>query len=126
MTYYPGQSTGPIISKKINGGLRSFGLNIFYLILFESFCFLSSEVSYPDDELISQEVPSDAATIVQPEAAIISPIVIPQVDRTRKPINNQKPESPTIEQPELPVKPVRIRSLLSISTNHFFVITGRR
>jgi len=59
--------------------------------------------------LISQEVPSDAAIVVQPEAAIISPIVIPQVDRTRKPINNQKPESPTIEQQELPIKPVRIQ-----------------
>jgi hypothetical protein len=60
---------------------------------------------------IPQEVPSDAATAAQPEASVISPAVVPQVDRTRKPINNQKPESPVIEQQELPIKPVRLRFL---------------
>ncbi len=70
---------------------------------------LFSEVSYPDDELIGDEVPSDAATAAQPEAAVISPTVVPQVDRTRKPMNSQKPESPTIERQELPIEPVRIR-----------------
>ncbi len=85
-----------------------------------------SECAYPDDELISEEVPSDAATLAQPEAAIIEPAVVPQVDRTRKPINNQKPELPTIEKQELPIKPVRIRCLLSIFTNFSPVIIGRR
>jgi hypothetical protein len=70
--------------------------------------FFITEVSYPEDVYISQEVPSDAATAVQPEAVVIPPAVVPQVDRTRKPMNNQKPESPVIEQQELPIKPVRI------------------
>ncbi len=92
-----------------------------------NFCF-SPEVSYPDDELISQDVPSDAATVAQPEATIISPAGIPQVDRTRKPINNQKPESPTIEQQELPIKPVK-NSIFIINFHEsffFLVMTGRR
>ncbi len=69
-------------------------------------------------------MPSDAATVAQPEAASTLSAVVPQIDRTRKPINNQKPESLTIEKPEsptiekpqsptietqeLPIKPVRI------------------
>ena len=65
------------------------------------------EVSYPEDEVVSEEVPPDAATIAQPEAAIISPAIVPQIDRTRKPIGQQKPESPIIEQQELPTKPVK-------------------
>ncbi|CAF0780734.1 unnamed protein product [Rotaria sordida] len=91
MIYYPGESTAPLISKKNIGELRSF------------------EVSYPDDVYISQEVPSDAATAAQPEAAIIPPAIVPQIDRTRKPINYQKPESSVIEQQqqqELPIKQV--------------------
>lgn len=55
---------------------------------------------------VPQEEPSDAATAAQPEAASVSPAVVPQVDRTRKPVNNQKPE-----QEESLVKPVRIRSV---------------
>jgi len=55
---------------------------------------------------VPQEEPSDAATAAQPEAASISPAVVPQVDRTRKPVHNQKPE-----QEESLVKPVRIRSV---------------
>ncbi|CAF2367647.1 unnamed protein product [Rotaria sp. Silwood2] len=88
MTYYPGESTAPLISKKNIGELRSF------------------EVSYPDDVYIPEEVPSDAATAAQPEAAIIPPAIVPQIDRTRKPINNQKPESTVIEQQELSTKPI--------------------
>ncbi|CAF0786761.1 unnamed protein product [Adineta steineri] len=83
MTFYPGESTAPLIPKITTGGLRSF------------------EVSYPDDIIQSEEVPSDAATAAQPEAAAISPAVVPQIDRTRKPINNQKPE-----QDEISIKPV--------------------
>ncbi len=90
----------------------------------ELFCF--TEVCYPDDEIVPQEVPSDAAIVAQPEAAIILPAVIPQVDRTRKPMNNLKPESPTIEKEELPIKPVTIQFLLSIVTNSSVVIGRRR
>jgi ubiquitin carboxyl-terminal hydrolase 8 len=95
MVYYPGLSTGPLISKEIDGQLRSF------------------EVCYPDDEILPQEVPNETATIAQPEAAIITPAVVPQFDRTRKPMNNLKPESPT----ELPVKPVIIQF---INSDEFF------
>ncbi len=74
-------------------------------------CF--TEVCYPDDEILPQEVPNETATIAQPEAAIITPAVVPQFDRTRKPMNNLKPESPT----ELPVKPVIIQF---INSDEFF------
>lgn len=77
----------------------------FYVLLI--ICF--AEVSYPDDEILPQEVPSDAATIVQPEAAFIAPAVVPQFDRTRKPMNNLKPESPTIEKQEVPIEPVGLQ-----------------
>lgn len=75
-----------------------------------------SEVSYPEDEVVAQEVPSDVAVVeaIQPEAVISVPTPIPQIDRTRKPINNQKPESPVIEQQEFPIKPVIISSILFI------------
>ena len=67
------------------------------------------EVCYPEDEVIAQEVPSDTTTTVQPEPEIVVPPGIPQIDRARKPMNNQKPDSsPVIEVQEFPVKPVTI------------------
>jgi hypothetical protein len=86
----------------------------FYLI----FCIIYlcfAEIAYPEDEIIVQEVPTDITpAVVESEVEIISSIGVPQIDRTRKPINNQKPElppiekleSPTIEKQELPVKPI--------------------
>lgn len=71
------------------------------------------EVCYPEDEVVAQEVPSDTTTEVQPEAAIIVPPGIPQIDRTRKPMNNQKPDSsPVIEVQEFPIKPVTISTVI--------------
>lgn len=54
-------------------------------------------------------MPIDAATVVQPEVVevLAPPVSLPQVDRTRKPATNQKPESPVIEIKEFPIKPVR-------------------
>ena len=59
------------------------------------------EVAYPEDVIQPEQMPSDAASDAQPEAGIFIPAVIPQVDRTRKPIQNPKPE-----QDETPIKPV--------------------
>jgi hypothetical protein len=79
------------------------------------------EVCYPEDEVVVQEVPIDTTTVVQPEEAIISPANIPQIDRTRKPINNQKPDdsSPVIELQEFPNKPVTIPLVILHSNLHF-------
>ena len=63
--------------------------------------FVIPEVAYPEDVIEPEQVPSDAASAAQPEAGIIIPAVIPQVDRTRKPIQSQKPE-----QDETQITPV--------------------
>jgi hypothetical protein len=76
--------------------------------------FSVSEVSYPGDVYISEEVPVDSAATAQPEAAVVPSAVVPQVDRARKPFPIQKPESPTIEQQEITTKPVRNRFLLLV------------
>ncbi|CAF3581495.1 unnamed protein product [Rotaria socialis] len=88
MTYYPGENTAPLISRKPFGELRSF------------------EVSYPDDVYVLEEVPADVTTNAQPEAATITSAIVPQIDRTRKPINSQKPESNIIESEELPIQQI--------------------
>lgn len=86
-----------------------------------SFFCLISEVSYPDDIINAEDVPIDAATAVQPEVVdvLVPPVSLPQVDRTRKPAANQKPESPVIEIKEFPVKPVR-RFSSSSKNNLYF------
>lgn len=78
----------------------------FFLIEFISSFVFHKEVSYPDDVYIPQEVPSEPAA-AQPETPVFPPDVVPQVDRTRKPLPNQKPESPVIEQKDLPAKQVK-------------------
>ena len=55
-----------------------------------------AEVSYPEDVYIPEPVVPDEPTVVPP-------IPMPQIDRTRKPIPQAKPESPVIEEKELPV-----------------------
>ncbi|CAF1245962.1 unnamed protein product [Adineta ricciae] len=82
--YYPTENTAPLPSNKSNNGLQSF------------------EIAYPDDVIQPEQVPSDAASDAQPEAGIFMPAVIPQVDRTRKPIQN-----PKLEQDETQIKPIQ-------------------
>ena len=81
-----------------------------------------SEVSYPDDVYISQEVPSDAATAAQPDAAITSLPSQPQFDRTRKPMATESNViSPTVEQQEWPTKTVGIHSFSSFPVRSLVV-----